>query len=100
MVKFISFINSLVEELEDSKLCCIVNAVNVSPVSYADDLATASLAKSNVDMIMRIAYNHSCKWRYKYNAPTSAVLVHGETASEISHLGEWENAEPITPYGQ
>ena len=82
LVKYISFINTLVEELENSRLCCSINAFSVSPVSYADDLATASLAKSNVDLIMRIAYNHSCKWRYKYNARKSAVLVYGEKASE------------------
>ena len=61
LVKYISFINSVVEELDSARLCCVLSSINISPVSYADDLATASLAKSNVDMIMRIACNHSCK---------------------------------------
>ena len=82
LVKYISFIDSLVTELEASKLCCAIEGLNVSPVSYADDLATASLTKYNVDKIMVIAVTHSRKWRYKFNARKSAVLVYGETNRE------------------
>ena len=79
LVKYISFINSLVVELENSKMCSVINPLCTSPVSYADDLATASTAKCNFDRIMQIAYVHSCKWRYRFNARKSAVLVYGES---------------------
>ena len=84
LVKYVSFINTLVTELTESKLCIAINGIPSSPVSYADDLATASAAKCNVDGIMRIAHTHSCKWRYKFNARKSAVLVYGESKSETA----------------
>ena len=76
------FINSLVVDLESSGRCCMVSTIQTSPVSYADDLATACIAKYNVAAVMQIAYNHSCRWRYKFNARKSAVLVYGDIASE------------------
>ena len=86
LVKYISFINSLVVELERSQLCSVVNHLHTSPVSYADDLATVSIAKSNADLVMQKAYSHSCKWRYKFNAHKSAVLVYRETEREGKKL--------------
>ena len=41
--KYIVFINGLVNELEDSKLCCPIENVNSSPANYTDDLATATI---------------------------------------------------------
>ena len=84
LVKYISFINTLVDEILESKLCIAISNVPSSPVSYADDLATASAAKCNVDGIMRIAHGHACRWRYKFNARKSAVLVYGESKSETA----------------
>ena len=69
-------------ELEESKLCFVVNKLHASPVSYADDLATACVAKCNVDTIMQIACKHSCRWRYKFNPRKSAVLVYGKSTYE------------------
>ena len=43
LVKYVSFINTLVEELKDSKLCIAINNVPSSPVSYADDLVRTKL---------------------------------------------------------
>ena len=71
LVKYISFIDSLLTELKDSKLCCSIDRLQASPVSYADDLAAACVAKCNVDGIMQTAYRHSCKWRYRFNIPES-----------------------------
>ena len=84
LVKYVSFINTLVNELKESKLCIAIDDIPSSPVSYADDLATASTAKCNVDGIMRIAHTHSCRWRYRFNARKSAVLVYGENKRDAA----------------
>ena len=84
LIKYVSFINTLVNELAESNLCIAISNIPSSPVSYADDLATASTAKCNVDGIMHIAHTHSCRWRYKFNAKKSAVLVHGEKKSDTT----------------
>ena len=84
LVKYISFINSLISELEMSRCCCYINNIPSTPVGYADDLATASISKYKVDRVLRIAHSHSTKWRYKFNAKKSAILVYGESKTEAA----------------
>ena len=82
LLKYIAFINTLIEELEESKLCAVIYELNVSPLGYADDIASASTSKTKVDSALRIVYAHSRKWRYHFNAKKSAILVYGETPRE------------------
>ena len=42
LVKYTAFINSLITELEQSALCSSIYQIKVSPVGYADDLATSA----------------------------------------------------------
>ena len=63
-------------------MCIAIGTIPASLMSYADDLATASIAKYNVDGIMCIAHSHACRWRYKFNARKTAVLVYGEKQSD------------------
>ena len=85
LVKYTAFINSLITELEQSALCSSIYQIKVSPVGYADDLATSATSKYKTDRIMSIVHNHGCKWRYSFNASKSAVLVFGETQHERKH---------------
>ena len=82
LIKYISFINSLLEEIEASKLGCSVSGIPSTPAGYADDLATASLSKWQSDKVHNIVHGHSKRWRYKLNAKKSAVLVYGEGKAE------------------
>ena len=85
LVKYTAFINSLITELEQSTLCSTIYHIKVSPVGYADDLATCTTSKNKTDRIMSIVHKHGCKWRYSFNASKSAVLVFGETSNERKH---------------
>ena len=76
--KYIAFINPLVDELERSDLCCKVGVVRASPVSYADDLATACISKRRIDMVLKIVYDFSRKWRFDFNVGKSAIMTYGE----------------------
>ena len=82
LTKYISFINDLLCQLEDSNLCCTIYGIPSSPAGYADDLATATVSKNKTDKVHEIVYNFGNKWRFKFNARNSAVLVHGETKQE------------------
>ena len=82
LIKYIAFINSLLVNLQNSKLCCAMYGVSVSPIGYADDIATASTSKGKTDRVLQTVYDHSCKWRYKFNPKKSAVLVYGEGPRE------------------
>ena len=59
--------------------------MKVAPLGYADDVATASTNKNNTDRVLKIVYDHSCKWRYRFNPKKSAVLVFGESERENRH---------------
>ena len=73
-----AFINSLITELERSKLCCQVQSIPASPAGYADELAAACISKHRIDKVITIANKFGRKWRFQFNAKESAVLVYGE----------------------
>ena len=82
LIKYIAFINSLIETLEQSCLCATIYGLKVSPLGYADDIPSASTSKNRVDAVLKIGYNHSRKWRYEFNAIKSAILVYWESCRE------------------
>ena len=76
--KYLVFINGLLIELENSKLCCKISNIPSSPAGYADDLATATVSKFRTDQVHNIVNRYGMKWRFNFNAGKSAVLVFGE----------------------
>ena len=82
LIKYLAFINSLITDLEQSGLCCTIYGISVSSLGYADDVASASTSKYNNDEVLKLVYDHSCMWRYRFNPPKSVVLVYGESARE------------------
>ena len=82
LVKYTAFINTLLISLENSSLCSTIFGLKVSPVGYADDVASASTSKVKVDKVLKMVYEHSRKWRYDFNAGKSAILVYGESPPE------------------
>ena len=77
-LKYVAFINSLLEELKNSALCISINGIKCSPIGYADDMAAACSTKNRLDNVITLVCNHGNRWRYEYNARKSAVLVYGE----------------------
>ena len=86
LIKYLAFINSLLTCLEHSGLCSVIYGINVSPLRYADDVASASTSKHNTDKVLKLVYEHSCVWRYRFNPKKSAVLVFGESERENRKL--------------
>ena len=82
LLKFVTFINSLLIELKESNLCIRINEIKCVPVGYADDMSAATTSKPKLDKVIDIVHNHGKKWRYGYNARKSAVLVYRETKRE------------------
>ena len=80
--KYLVFINDLVIELENSKLCCEISSIPSSPAGYADDLATATTSKFRTDQVHNIVNQYGKTWRFNYNAGKSAVLIFGEDRKE------------------
>ena len=58
LLKYTVFINSLLEQLKNSHLCCNFFSTPSMPVGYADDLAVACLNKIKMDPAMEVVYAH------------------------------------------
>ena len=82
LLKNTVFINSLLVDLRESKVCCMIYKTPSTPVGYADDLAAACNSKPKMDRAMEIVYAHGRTWRYDFNARKSGVLCFGETNKE------------------
>ena len=82
LLKYTAFIDPLLREIETSGIGCCISSVPTSPLGYADDMAMACLSKPKIDSVLRTVYTHSLKWRYRYNAAKSAVMIYGETRRE------------------
>ena len=78
LVKYLVFIDELLVKLEKSNLCCKIDHVPSSPAGYADDLATATISKTRTDRVHDMVCEYGKKWRFRFNASKSAVLVFGE----------------------
>ena len=65
LIKYLAFINSLLTDLEESGLCSVIYGLGISPLGYADDVASASTSKNKTDQVLKIVYEHSCTWRYR-----------------------------------
>ena len=78
LTKYLVFINGLLDVLESSKLCCVIGNIISSPASYADDLATATISKPRTDKVHTLVNEYGNRWRFKFNASKSAVMVFGE----------------------
>ena len=51
LTRYTAFINSLLVDLESSKLCYTISNTPSSPTGYADDLATAATSKHRTDRL-------------------------------------------------
>ena len=51
-------------------------------MGYADDLATCSTLKYNLDKAIDIVATNGRTWRYNFNAKKSGILVYGEDRAE------------------
>ena len=56
LMKYTAFIDSLLQDLEKSHLCCTVCDICSSPAGYADDLAAATISKGRTDAVHKMVY--------------------------------------------
>ena len=82
LIKYTAFIDSLIVPLEQSGACASVYGIHVSPLGYADDIASASVSERDIDKILRLADRHSREWRYEFNAKKSTISVFGKTTKQ------------------
>ena len=91
LLKYSAFIDPLLREIQSSEYVCRILRIPSSPVGYADDLSLCSLSKFNMDQVLKIVYNYSCRWRFHYNASKSAIMVYGESKRIASRNAKYRN---------
>ena len=91
LLKYIAFIDPLLRKLEESDTVCSVVGIPTSPVGYADDMATCSISKTKLDKALNIVGEHAKRWRYRYNAKKSAIMVYGENRAELKKGTKYRN---------
>ena len=104
LLKYTAFIDPLIREIEESGLGYFFAVMQPNPVSYADDMSVCTLRKHKMDLILKMTYDFSCRWRYTYNARKSAIMVYGESPTEnrrnrkyrVFRLGQDQVREEIT----
>ena len=67
--------NDLLKELCQSDVSIGIVDLKTGSPAFADDIAIAALYKYTMNILLNIAYGHSCKWRYDYNASKSLATV-------------------------
>ena len=78
------YINRLLVELNNFNIGISLFNHSLSSPCFADDLTLVSCYPTCLKILIQIAYEYSCKWRYQFNYDRkTAVVVFGETP--VSH---------------
>ena len=85
---YIIFMNELPELLESKRIGAFIGNNYYGCPMQADDVALIALTKSDLNKMMNLSYQYSCKWRYTLNPSKSVVLVFGESLSRHNRLSK------------
>ena len=69
------FCNELILSIKSLGKGLIVNDINVSCPTFADDITIMCLYKNSLQAALDVAHNHSIKWRFQFNPTKSNVIV-------------------------
>jgi hypothetical protein len=72
------FMNDLLSELLNSNYGGNMNEIKVVCPAYADDMAIVATNHTMLQHMLHIAFMHSRKWHYEFNANKSDILVFGK----------------------
>ena len=76
---YIIFNNDLLENLCSMAIGPRLSGVEYPLVcpSFADDIAVIALHKPDMQLLLKVVYIHSTKWRYSFNPAKCHILVYG-----------------------
>ena len=92
-ILFDLFINELAEVIRKSGLGVLVRKRKVGCLMFADDIVLIADSKGNLQKLMDLVWEFSCKWRFNFNYDKTAVLVFQH------HRGKIDNAQTIWKLG-
>lgn len=86
---YLVFINDLLTELEDSSKNIGVLNVPSSCPSLADDISCINLFPIGLQLLLNTAFMYSNKWRFRFNATKSCVLVFCPKYCTFNETFQW-----------
>ena len=85
------FINQLLREICQLKLCASLFSCDLSCPSFADDMTLVACYPSCVNVIMQLACWYSCNWRYQFSHTKTSMAAFGESSAEHSNNKQTRN---------
>ena len=93
--------NELPELLESKRIGAFIGNNYYGCPMQTDDVALIALTKSDLNKMMDLSYQYSCKWRYTLNQSKSVVLEFRESLSRYNRLSKNRHWKPgIRKYEQ
>ena len=89
------FNNSLLYELNNYYLKTSICGKKIGAIAYADDIALMSRSEIGIQALINIAYKHSRKWRYEFNASKCSMLIFSNKKSECASLNLSKEKIPL-----
>ena len=80
------FVDELLDLLVSSRYGACIGDVYVGAPMFADDLALVSESPTVLQRMLDIVSSYAKKWRYRFNASKSWILVFGESTSQRQKL--------------
>ena len=80
------FVDELLDLLVSSRYGACIGDVYVGAPMFADDLALVSESPTVLQSMLDIVSSYAKKWRYRFNASKSWILVFGESTSQRQKL--------------
>ena len=78
---FIKYINRLLVELNNINIGISLFNHSLSSPCFADDLTLVSCYPTCLKILIQIAYEYSCKWRYQFNYDRKTAVVQKDCGS-------------------
>ena len=85
------YLNGLLNVLSNYCYAIFINGLNLSSLSFADDISLITLHASFLQSLMTKCFRYSLQWRYEFNHTESGVVTFGE--SKPLHLAAVQNQE-------
>ena len=90
MISYEMMSNDLLIDLKKCEAGTVVGDIITTAPAFADDLIVTAPSRRGIQKLLDLVYEHSCKWRYEYNASKCAIVVFKTDDDEESpfQLGE------------
>ena len=69
--------NDLLSTLKSCHAGTVIGSLNTTSPAFADDLTILAPTRAGLQRLLNKTFDHSCLWRYEFNAKKCAIVVYG-----------------------